>query len=94
MLDLMLGIFIFAATFWTSLQLLDSHNPKNTMGTALLIGTVMSVFGSLVGPFLLLLPLVALLQLLVRYYDLGIMRSFGVVFMMFALNFGLSSILA
>ena len=33
-----------------------------------------------------------LLQLLVRYYDLGILQSFGVVFLMFALNFGVSII--
>lgn len=94
MLEVVLGILVFSATFWTSLHVLDTDNPKNTVGTALLIGTVFSVFGSMVGPIFILLPLVALLQLLVRYYDLGIMRSFGVVFLMFALNFGVASVIA
>lgn len=92
MLEFIFGIFIFTVTFWTSLQLIDSDNPKNTIGTAALIGTVMSVFGSMMGPFFVLLPLICLLQLLVRYYDLGILQSFGVVFMMFALNVGASFI--
>jgi protein-S-isoprenylcysteine O-methyltransferase Ste14 len=92
MLELIFGIFIFTVTFWTSLQIIDHDNPKNTIGTAAVIGTVMAVFGAMVGPFLVLLPLVCLLQLLVRYYDLGILQSFGVVFVMFALNFGASLI--
>lgn len=88
MLEVILGIFIFTATFWTSLQIIDNDNPKNTIGTAAVIGTVMSVFGAMMGPFFVILPLICLLQLLVRYYDLGILQSFGVVFVMFALNFG------
>ena len=94
MLEVVLGILVFTATFWTSLHIIDTDNPKNTIGTAALIGTVMSVFGSMVGPIFILLPLIALLQLLVRYYDLGIIRSFSVVFMMFALNFGIASVIS
>lgn len=94
MLEVALGILFFSATFWTSLHLLDTDNPKNTFGLALIVGTVMSVFGSMMGPFFFLLPLVALLQLLVRYYDLGMLRSFGVVFLMFALQFGIATIAA
>lgn len=92
MVELILGILFFTATFWISLQLIDTNNPRNTLGTAALIGTVMAVFGSMVGPFFALLPLVCLLQLLVRYYDLGILQSFAVVGMMFVLNLGLSAI--
>lgn len=92
MVGLILGILFFTATFWVSLQLIDTDNPRNTLGTAAVIGTVMSVFGSMVGPFFAILPLVCLLQLLVRYYDLGILKSFAVVGMMFVLNLGISTI--
>lgn len=92
MVPLILGVLFFTATFWVSLHLIDGDNPRNTLGTAAIIGTVMSVFGSMVGPFFALLPLVCLLQLLVRYYDLGILKSFAVVGMMFALNLGISII--
>lgn len=89
---LIFGILLFTATFWVSLQLVDTDNPRNSLGTAAVIGTVMSVFGSMVGPFFAILPLVCLLKLLVGYYDLGILKSFAVVGMMFALNLGLAII--
>ncbi|MGK0357928.1 MAG: hypothetical protein ACI9U2_000211 [Bradymonadia bacterium] len=89
---LIFGILLFTATFWVSLRLIDADNPRNRLGTAAVIGTVMSVFGSMVGPFFALLPLVCLLQLLVRYYELGILKSFAVVGMMFVLNLGVAII--
>lgn len=89
-LSVVVGALMFGTTFWASLKIFDRYNSKNTLGLAVFIGFVFA----LSGPSLFfLLPLVALLYLLVSYYDLGIIRSFAVVGTLFAMNIAVQVVL-
>jgi hypothetical protein len=81
---------VFALTLWGSIKLLDRYNTRNTLPIAAFVGIVFAAFSP--GSIFVLLPLVALLYLLVSYYDIGFFKSFGVVGSMIAMNLGLQEL--
>lgn len=69
------GALVFGFAFWMSIRILEPHNSENSLGLALVVGAVVGVFGSLGGPVLGYIPLIALFYLLIRHYDLGFIKS-------------------
>ena len=81
---------VFAFTLWLSLKILAPNNTDNTPGTAVFIGIIFGLAGVLFGfGYFFALPLVALLYILIQFYDLGLIRSFCVVAMMTLLTYGI-----
>jgi hypothetical protein len=89
-LSVLISALLFGTTFWASLKIFDRYNSRNTLGLAVFIGFVFAISGP---SGLFLLPLVALLYLLVSYYDLGFIKSFGVVGSLFAMNIAVQVLL-
>ena len=89
-LSVIISALLFGTTFWASLKIFDRYNSKNTLGLAVFIGFVFAFSGP---SMLFLLPLVALLYLLVSYYDLGFIKSFAVVGSLFAMNIAVQMLL-
>jgi hypothetical protein len=83
----LIAALAFGGTFWASIKLFDRYNSRNTFGLAALLGVV---FAFSAPSSLFLLPLIAMLYLLVSYYDLGLFKSFAVVGSMFAMNVALA----
>ena len=81
-----LTALLIAASLKTSLDLLDPGNRENTLVTAIFVGIVMSVTLA-VGSFLPILGLIALLMILVNFYDVALFRSFLVVIVMIVVVF-------
>ncbi len=84
---------VFAGTFWLSIRLVDGYNSRNTLPTAAFVAVFITAGAMFGGPILGFLPLVATLYLLVRYYDLTLIRAFASVFVMALLQFGLDAAL-
>ena len=84
---LLIAPVIFAVVWWTSIKIIDRHNAYNSFGLAVAIGVAMTLFGSFLGLFLALIPLIGLMMLLVRYYRLGLLQSLGVIVVMGVQNF-------
>jgi hypothetical protein len=89
-LSVIVSALLFGTTFWASLKIFDRYNSKNTLGLAVFIGFVFAFSGP---SMLFMLPLVALLYLLVSYYDLGFIKSFAVVGSLFAMNIAVQMLL-
>lgn len=80
------GITVWALIFRAGIGLLERGNPKNTFGTALLLGVIFGFVAPyaisaffLFGLILALLSLVALFRVLVQYYELGLLRAIGAI---------------
>jgi hypothetical protein len=81
---------VFAFTLWLSLRIFAPSNTDNTPGTAVFIGIVFGISGVLFGfNYFIALPLIALLYLLIQFYNLGLIRSFCVVILMGLLSYGI-----
>lgn len=94
-ISFVLGTLFFAIGLKVSLMLLDNGNFRNTWGAAGLYGAIFALPAALgTGIFFGLLPLIALLFLLIRYYEVGLLRSFLVVILMGLINTGLAMIVA
>jgi hypothetical protein len=94
-LTLIIGAAIFATALWGSLAILDRGNSRNNIGTAAVLGLVFSIpsalgFGLLSG----IIPLIALLLVLVQYYDIGLIRSLLVVLLMAVLSYVMAILVA
>ena len=77
----LLNAIVFALSLWLGLKIFDSGNPDNSLGTAAFLGGIFAL-PTFVGSILPFLSLVAFMILLIKYYDLGILRSLAVVFFM------------
>ena len=94
-LSFILGAACFAIALRLAVAILDRGNSSNTWGAALLFGAIFALPAALgVGVLFGLIPLVALLLILIRFYDLGIGRSLLVVILMGVLNFAMALMLA
>ncbi len=92
--SILISTLISAFVLWLSIKIVDRYNSSNTFGLALILGLGFSIFGSFcIGP-LVILPLVALLFLLIRFYDLGLGKSLLVVLLIGALKVGIGLVLA
>jgi len=89
-ISIVLGAAIFGSTLWGSIKLLERYNPRNTWGMAAFIGLVFGLTAPALGLVLVLLPLVALGYLLVNYYELGLLKSLGVIGLMLGANIALA----
>jgi hypothetical protein len=86
-----LGALFFAIGLKVSLMVLDNGNTRNTWGAAGLYGAIFALPAALgTGLFFGLIPLIALLFLLIRFYEVGLLRSFLVVILMGLINTGLA----
>jgi len=81
-INFVIGALLFGLAMWGGIKILDRYNSRNSLALAGVIGAVFSLAAPVFGIFMVL-PLVALLYLLVSYYDLGLLRSFGVVGIMY-----------
>jgi hypothetical protein len=76
---------LWAVLFWGSIRILEPNNANNTFGKALAVGALYVVCTlfvhalSYIGLVLAVAWLVFLLRLLVGWYELGILKSLGVV---------------
>lgn len=91
-LTTLIGALIFALTLWGSIKLVDRYNSQNKLAVAGIIGVVFGFCAPALGSMFMILPLVALMYLLIQFYDLGLIRSFAVVGAMFASNLLLAPI--
>lgn len=89
-LSVVISALLFGSTFWASLKLFDRYNSKNSLGLAVFIGFVFAISAP---ASLFMLPLIALLYLLVSYYDVGFIRSFAVVGTLFAMHIAIQAAL-
>lgn len=87
-----LGTLIFAALLWGGIKLVDRYNSRNSIAVAVIIGAFFGFAAPALGFFFMALPLIALMYLLVAYYDLGLIRSIIVVVAMIAGNLALAEI--
>jgi hypothetical protein len=87
---LQVGGLLFAATlwavlFWGSIRILEPENGNNTFGKALAIAAIYVVASlavqmmAFIGLFFAVAWLVFLLRLLISWYELGLLKSIGVV---------------
>lgn len=93
-ISILISTVLSGFVLWLSIKIVERHNPANTLLTAMLLGLGFSIFGSFCFGPLLILPLVALLLLLVRFYDLGIGKSLLVVLLIGALKLALGLVMA
>jgi hypothetical protein len=93
-ISILISTVLSGLVLWLSIKIVERHNPANTLLTAMLLGLGFSIFGSFCFGPLLILPLVALLLLLVRFYDLGIGKSLLVVVLIGALKLALGLVMA
>ena len=92
--SILISTLLSAFVLWLSIKIVDRYNSSNSFGLALILGLGFSIFGSFcIGP-LMVLPLVALLFLLIRFYDLGLGKSLLVVLLIGALKLGIGLVLA
>lgn len=89
-----LGALLFAATLWGSIKLVDRYNSRNSMAIAAIIGGFFGFAAPALGMIFMALPLIALMYLLVQFYELGIGRSVAVIGAMIASNIALAEIAA
>ena len=65
-----LSALLFAVVLYYAIKLIDPENTKNNFKLALIIAAIYSIFGSIGGLFLGIIPLVALVLFLMNYYEL------------------------
>jgi len=81
-----LGTLQFAAVFYYSIKLIDPDNDKNNIIIALVVGFVYNFIGSIGGLLLGILPLVAMIMILMNYYDLELTQTIIVIAVLIATN--------
>ena len=93
LLKFVVQLLVGGLLLWGSIRIVDGHNAKNTFGMAVFWSFLLSLAG-VMPLFGLILGLVVFFMVCTRYYDLGILASFGVLFMQFVLAVGLGLVLA
>jgi hypothetical protein len=91
-LSMLLGVALFSITLWAGIKLVDRYNSRNSIAVAAIIGGVFGLVAPAMPIFFFALPLIALLYLLVNYYELGLIRSVAVVIAMFAANMAVGAL--
>ncbi len=81
-----LGTLQFAAVFYYTIKLIDPDNDKNNIIIALGIGFVYNFIGSIGGLLLGIIPLVAMVLILMNYYDLELTQTIIVVAVLIVTN--------
>lgn len=93
---LLLGALVFALGLWGGIKIIDPSNTRNSPTLAAVLGLFFSVFGYYGGLIVVFLPLLALIMLLSRFYDLPPIQVVMVIVFMVGLNiavsFGLAAI--
>ena len=86
---------VFAFSLWISLRILSpSSSSSNKPGLAVFIGIVFT-FASMFGGWMFFgFGLVGLLLILIQFYDLGLIKSFLVVILMFLVQLGIGVVWA
>jgi len=91
--QILISTLLSALVLWLSIKIVERHNEANSFPVALIIGLVFSVFGSFCSGPLIILPLVAMMFILLRFYELGLIKSVIVVILMGALNVAIGLVL-
>ena len=91
--QILISTLLSAFVLWLSIKIVERYNDANTFPVALVIGLVFSVFGSFCSGPLIILPLVAMMFILLRFYELGLLKSLLVVVLIGALNIGIGLVL-
>lgn len=81
-----LGTLQFAAVFYYTIKLIDPDNDKNNIIIALVIGFVYNLIGSIGGLLLGIIPLVAMVLILMNYYDLELTQAIIVIAILIVTN--------
>ena len=89
---MLIGAVLFAFTFWGAIKLVDRYNSRNSLVVAGIIGSFMAFAAPSLGLILIALPLIALMYLLVNYYELGLLRSIAVIVALWAMNLATAAI--
>ena len=75
--DIVIGTLLFGGALWASIKLLEPSNHENSIGLALIVGAAFA-FTTPHGLFVAI-PLVAVMYLLIGFYDMGFIRALGVI---------------
>lgn len=75
--NIVIGTLLFGGTLWASIKLLEPANPENTIGLALIVGAAFSL--TTPHGLFVAIPLVAVMYLLLGFYDMGFVRGLGVI---------------
>lgn len=86
-IGIVISSVVFTFSLWLSVKVLGGSESANKLGTAAVVGVLFSTFAAFVPIAFGLLPLVALFLILLRWYDLGVLRSIGVIVLMGLLQF-------
>lgn len=85
----LVSLVVGAALLWLSIRVVDGYNHNNTLGAA--FGwSFLFALSSLVPSFFAIFPLVAFITVLLRYYELSVLRMIGVVLFQIGVAFALS----
>jgi len=78
---------LFAVSLWGAVKIIDRYNTRNKPAMAAVIGVVFAVFVPTFGFFFVAFPLMALLFVMVFYYDLGYARGIIAIILMCVLMY-------
>lgn len=81
-----LGTLQFAAVFYYAIKLIDPDNDKNNIIIALGIGLIYNLIGSIGGLLLGIIPLVAMVMILMNYFDLELTQTIIVIAVLIVAN--------
>ena len=84
---------IFAFSLWISLRILSPSTTDNKPGLAVFVGIVFTAAGMFGGLGFFGVGLIGLLLLLVQFYDVGLIKSFLVVILMFLIQLGIGVVM-
>ena len=87
---LLIGALVFALGLWGGIKIVEPSNKRNSPILAVILGLFFSVFGYYGGLLIIFLPLLALVTLLVRFYELPPVQIVIVIVFMVGLNFAVS----
>lgn len=85
---------VFAFSLWISLRILSPSTTSNKPGLAVFMGIVFTAAGMFGGWVFFGVGLIGLLLILVQFYDLGLIKSFLVVILMFLVQLGIGVVWA
>jgi hypothetical protein len=87
-LKFILGAALVTGVMWGGIKLLDPLNDKNSLFMAIFCGVGVSIMG-ICGSLFAILPFIAFLYLFINFYNLGMIKSFAITFVMASLYFGM-----
>ena len=93
LIQVLVGAVVFGLTLWGGIKLVDRYNTHNSIPLALIIGVVFAAMAPMFGAVLIVLPLIALLYLLINFFNLGLLQSLAVFIAMGAMNLALGEVI-